>query len=826
MKKFYYSLLALTALVSTLVVSCTTDNTDPNGAGSVTVVSNEAASTSASFSINTTSATSFAYIIHEGSLGSETNPLVIFADAEETVEIESDSFDYTVYGLEGNTTYTIEFAFKLSNGEYVVSAQEVTTADYGDKRIHIISAEYNAVKFQIIMPDDVKYRYALVDRSYYELAKVQYGYNDIKYLQSANKAEGSKLVSYVDGQVTGQDSDGENIILNVKPAMSFVVLVVECDEKYDPLYEITAEPASETTTRVAEPNVGDYFDQTSDEGISMTGIFAKQYFTTRDPLPAEGDVGVSISTTERTATITLTPTREVLRMGYSVVDSGPFDEVESLVGADGVITAIQPDMESATTAVEFQTPIQLGADYELVVIYISDEAELTRTTKIIPFTATASTNQPVEIEVTGVESNNPYEVYFNIKAPNKDCNRIAMAVDYSRIVIPEVNGMGGATQEENFTNLVLNYGIEYTEAMNKSMFDAINSDAGYTHYFTSFEDTESMLVVLSFNEDEMTYLSRATSKSGVEPAKEPLTTDFFENIDGYWTANYTFLTGWDADEEENYHSTPFTMYITDDPTFGAPETFDSSHPNYSQIYNYYVGRGIQLGKDEAAAKEYAANQIEADFTAFKKAGAHFQQKYKDQNRKVVFGFELDPAANTEVRNHSPWDLFCDLNHSTYDVDQIFYEYGPKIFIEVVEGEDGEPTIEVINDGSVVAPFFSYYGWEYSLDAMSATAWLDYPDYYTEPTGVVASDIGFPFIIKDADTFKFDAYTYNERSDYYPSVMYDMYGMLDCEAIGKSPITVTRDASAQLAPVGVTPINPNKVIPMNIGNKHKRMRISY
>ncbi len=574
-------------------------------------------------------------------------------------------------------------------------------------------------------------------------------------------------------------------------------------------------------------------EQCYDDGINITGMFAKQYFTTRDPLPADGDVGVSISTTERTATITITPTAEVLRVGYGIVDADYFDEVESYVGSDGIITAIQTDMDSVTTAVEFEYTIEMGVDYELIVIYISDEEEITRSTKIVPFSATASSLDAVIIEVTGCDASytsggyiNPYKVAFNIKAPNQDCTRIAMAMDYSRVFIPEVNSMDGATQDENFTDLILTYGVEYTEAMYKSMFDAINSADGYSMEFDSFEDTESMLAVLSYNADEMTYLARATSMSAVEPAKDAMTTDFFDSIEGYWTAEYTFLTGWDADVEDNYYHDSFTMYITDDPTFGAPEVFDSSHANYSQIYNYYIGRGMLLGLSEDDAMEYAATQIQTDFEDFISVGKHFQQKYKDQNRKVIFGFELDSAAGTEVTNHSPWALFCDLNHSTYDVEQIYYEYGPKIFLEVMEGSDGTPEITVVNDSSIVAPFFSYYGWEYTLAGMSATAWEDYPDDYTEPTGVVASDVGFPFTVLSDDSFELGAYSYNERNDYYPSVLYDMYGMLDCESIGKSTIVVTRDAAAQLSAPKVTPITTVRQVPMNIGTHHKRMRISY
>ncbi len=834
MKKFTTAFLTMLVLLSSFAMSCTKDDT--NSTGSVSVESTVAAATSATFNINASSATEFAYKVYSSSESVATNGLVIFADADEQVTIDDSSFSYSVYGLEGNTSYTIAFAFKMANGNYTVKSVDVTTTDYDEeKMIHIIAAERTYVKFYFNMPEGKKYRYALVDRSTYELCKLEYDYYDMDFLETATKAEGPTTVLVKDNDIIGYDDDGVAEYQLVKPGMSFVLMLIECDDNYNPLCEMDSSyaavpAATSVSTRVEEPNTEVYSEVCSDEEFIINGDYAKQTFTTRQPLPAEGDVAVSVSTTELTASISISPSAEVLRVGYAVWETAMLEYLESLVGSDGLMTAVQNDeINTTTSAVEYEEAISLNVPYTLVVIYISDEDELTRSVKLVEFTATASELDAVEIVVTPIVSDNPYEVHFNIKAPNKDCNRLAYIMDYSRIFYPEAYAIGGETTADNVTYLILTYGTELTEALDKSMFDAINHDSGYDIYFSSTEDTKSTLAVLSYNADEKTYLSYCDSMSAEEPALDPLTTDFFDTIDGYWTASHTFIDGWSADSEENYETEEFTMIITDNPLFDAPTTFDSSHENYSQLYNYYYGRGNTLGESDPAS--YAAAQIQTDFEDFLEVGAHFQEKYKNQNRKVIFGFEL-ANSNTLMDNHSPWTLFCDLDHSTYDVEQLFYDYGPKIFIEVVNDSTGTPVIQINNDYEVVPPFFSYYGSEFGFAGMSSTAWMSYPDYYDEDTatGIFASGYGLP-ITCEGDTITIGAYTDSYgNSDYYPSTYYDMYDMLCPASIGKGDLVLTRatDASAaQLAPAMSTRSSAtSKSVPYRIGNHFKRMRYPF
>ncbi len=837
MKKIYSLLLLATALISMTAVSCSQDDVEGSEVSNAGVSASLSAqgvvgfeSTSATFDLETTNIESFAYKLHEGEFDGVTDGLVIYADAAEIFDVESEGTTYTIYGLEGGEQYTVEFSFKVEGAsKYLVESVTFTTDEYDDKYIHMISADRTSLEFVINMPEGVKYRYSLVDRSTYELSRMDYAWDDMTFLRYGVMADGYKKVSLNNGDIIGQDADGLNLTQTIAPGMAFVLMVVECDDSYTPLYEQVSYSSSSAQTRVEKPNLGDYTEECSDSNISPTGIYAKQYFTTTDPLPADGEVVVDIKTTERSASITFTPSEEVVRYGYSIWTDSEIEVVESLVGEDGLITAMQSEFTPETEAAVLEFDIEMGESYQLVMIHISDEDELTRTTTIIPFTATESTNPVVLLEVTPAEcaltssgEPNPYSVAFNIKAPNKDCDHIMMAVDYTRNFIPEANGLTG-TRDENIEELVLTYGYEVyaSESGAADIFAAINSDAGYLVEFDSFEDTENLLAVLSFNADEKTYLSYCTSRSAVEPAKDLVTSEEFEKIVGEWTANYKYNASWD-DTSTTLREANYKVTITSDPAFDAPEVFDESDPNYSDIYDYYVSRGTLLGESDPYS--YAANQIQIDFEDFNEIAQHFKEKYEAQNRKIMFGCVLDE--DTGISNHSAWELFCDLDYSIYDVEQLFYDYGPKIFIEAKAESNGSVVMEMVSDSSIVSPFFSYYGSVHSAAGMSLTAWSSYG--YTEFTSIYSDTMTLQ--VSDDDNISLNSITdaYGNR-DYYLSTSYNLMDMDWPLTYGRDNLSMSRGydevSAASMAPVSYLASRSGAAAapaPYRIGNKFKRM----
>ncbi len=840
MRKFLNSTLAGLLLAMTVVTGCKEAQTpyDPNnpsaGSGNISVALSENKaegfeSTSATFDIEATGYESFAYKVSDGKVSDATSGAVIFADASEVISLSADKMSYTIYGLEGAESYTAEFAFKVKDqNKYEVKAVEFTTDDYSEKLIHVIEAEQFSLKFTINMPEGVKYRYSLVDRSNYEMNRLQYAWDDITYLKYGVKADGRKDVEVHDGDVIGKDADDMEITQLVKPGMSFVVLVVECDDNYNPKFEQVNFEAAPSNTRVDKPNVGSYTEECSDTNIKMTGIYAKQYFTTKQPYPAEGDVVAEITTTQRKATLTFAPSEEVVRYGYSIWVDQEIENVRKIIGEDGLITALQSDFIPETEASEITVGIQMGVNYTLAILYISDEDETTRSVKMIPFSATESDKPVSVIEVTPATSQtlladgsvSPYLVAFNIKAVNKDCKRIRLAMDYTRNFVTQSNQSEGS-KEQNITDLVLNYGLEYTQADNMEVFNQINSDEGFIIEFDSFEDTESTLAVLSLNDDDKEYLSYCTSRSAVEPAKEPLSTPEFENLDGDWTATYKYNADWDEAGAAPRVNT-FKVTITNDPGFGAPETFDSNSPEYDRIHEFYVGRGMKMG--ESDPETYATNQIEADFQEFKKLCVKFKEKNVAQNRKFIYGFELDEDMG--VVNHTPWQLFCDLNYSSYDVEQLFYDFGPKMYIDVLEDQNGEKVIRMVNNQAIVSPFYTYYGSTNSVAGLSLSAWEDFG--YEEQAGIIAGSEGLPLVIEDNDHIYLGSIVDEHgNNDYYLSLFYSLMGADLILAVGHDYLRMERgyDEPASVCPPlapryvkGVT----DKKVPSYTGHKFKRM----
>lgn len=291
-------------------------------------------------------------------------------------------------------------------------------------------------------------------------------------------------------------------------------------------------------------------------------------------------------------------------------------------------------------------------------------------------------------------------------------------------------------------------------------------------------------------------------------------------MDGEWTTTYKYHVAWEdltADPREN----TFKMTITSDPAFDAPETFDSSNPRYGAIYDYYVSRGTLLGQSNP--QDYATKQIQIDFEDFKKIAARFKAKYEAQNRKIVFGFVLDE--DTGITNHSAWELFCDLNYSTYDVEQLFYDYGPKMFVEVMNDENGEKVIKLVNDPAIVAPFFSYYGSVHSISGMSKTAWEDYG--YSEFTTLFYSD-STVVEVDDEDNISLSSVTDEYgNNDFYLSTSYNLMGADFPLTYGYDNLHLTRgydkSAVASSTPISAPMVSrQSNPVPYRNGSRFKRM----
>lgn len=315
----------------------------------------------------------------------------------------------------------------------------------------------------------------------------------------------------------------------------------------------------------------------------------------------------------------------------------------------------------------------------------------------------------MELTVVGnVESDNPYQVSFTIKAPNGDCRGIRYAenttLEWKASLRPEY-GM----DEEYYINT---YGHDVMDA---DVVSAINSAEGYKMYFNSYAGEENMIVVQGYNEDE--------DLSGLYMAKATAVADFGTPVDADGQKVMDALCGtWNA---------TFNQVATDGSvkTVTFPIEF-VREPEEAGEYPDYEGLVQTVMRMNSLTEEEAKIYIEEEKAKYIEAREKQIELLKMKNRIVG-----RMKGNFPHQYASPWDLFNKSTYSAVDADDLFFDYGPKIFFEVVPVEEnGQTKYGVILSGSnpySVPPVsdwntpFTYYVLGY--DSASGTTWhADFP----------------------------------------------------------------------------------------------------
>lgn len=236
-----------------------------------------------------------------------------------------------------------------------------------------------------------------------------------------------------------------------------------------------------------------------------------------------------------------------------------------------------------------------------------------------------------------------------------------------------------------------------------TFMNAINSNDGYDIGFTSWEHTESMLMVASFNEDEKMAVYEGKSTSLPEPDKERVDSPLFDDLKGDWTA--TCQAQWQDYTGTYDQKVSFKVTLAGGPEQGPSSVSAMDSKDYDALFSYFKESAMKNGQDEATAEAYAKTKVAELFDEYKSEATRYAGKYRGQNRLVGLRFD---AAHEYM---SAWDLFCDLDYSAYDTEELFYDYGPKLFLEISKGENGKDKLELTADQSCVAPVSAWKNYE-------------------------------------------------------------------------------------------------------------------
>ena len=205
MRKLYRCLFLLSTLVLAGGMWSCSDDDDETESVVITQTSTDETSevyaTSATFKLATRGVESFAYQVVEGADATAPAGEVIYAEAQENnmvISAEDGDNEVTVYGLEGNKTYTVFFALK-KGAEYIVKSQTITTPAY-TRLITVIDTKPYSIKIHIEMPENTYYKLSFGARDMYQAQKDQFGMTDGDYVSYGQLYKGAKTINLVDGE--------------------------------------------------------------------------------------------------------------------------------------------------------------------------------------------------------------------------------------------------------------------------------------------------------------------------------------------------------------------------------------------------------------------------------------------------------------------------------------------------------------------------------------------------------------------------------------------------------------------------------------------------
>ena len=475
-----------------------------------------------------------------------------------------------------------------------------------------------------------------------------------------------------------------------------------------------------------------YFDPEKREWL---GAFQKKEFFTKEPTLCDATVEIDIPEDEITVTdamIYFEMSDDAYSYFYIVLDNSTYNQILStyLNGNEDwyrwFLTSyigfyewgIFPETENiaVNAASSFVEPLTGGETYHVLVTVFGDEDGATQRFIHKTFKAKDKTKVAPVIEVTAIESSDPYTATFNIKA----------GADSKGNVQPIMGAYWVCNYARDFE---LMFNADYTYAtLLKNMgwtfsseeIAQVNSPEGLTVTFPTLDGEVTRFAAYGCNDeytfnviDEEHTAGWADCKSPLAESVAPVSSELFTLLEGDWTASAKLRAMQQEPDGSilTYHVDHKSKINISASAPELPATLDES------VYGLYAGTPEKPGKSK--------EEVDNMFEELKELSDLFtESRLVGQNRLLCSGFmDFDPAAPqlgvNRLEFRSPYDLFVATDYSSVDVSQLIYDFGPKWFLQIQE------------DGSVIVPFHSMM-----LPPMSN--WPGYAFY----TGGVADGMAF------------------------------------------------------------------------------------
>lgn len=815
-----------------------TEKPDTTVVPKLAVVLKEAAIVNAVVTVNSEAVESVAYIVSTEARDNMSQTIIYATGTE--VEITEASQDITLEGLESATTHYLYVAGKLNAEEFYSEVQclEITTQDYDfEELLTLVETYHDGYKVHVSVPQEVldrgnAIRYTFGNVAMYYTSLYGYGTPDFDQIITNGgqpSIQRDTTITLNNDNVERHDENG-NIVYDdygdpayihdpIVPGEPIVFLAGEFEwgeawygwgnGYYIPYYDFAAYDAAHGGnyggfSSPMSTKSGGYADMseiqldmdTSDDQF-WKGPFQRLVFRAKLPEELENAMNVEIvSASCIDASILIEPNDEISQYAVGIMDNGTYNKLvntmlwgnedwvqwfsTSMIGfMEGFQTRSGDVLIKSLYSGEgafFYEPLAAETLYHVIVTGMNEDASkqcfVHKT-----FETTAKVKEAPVINVTAKQAT-PFEAVFNIQAPNADLVSARYACDYARVW--ELSFLG--EYPETYASIAAQ-----GYALSAAEIAKINSPAGLDVYFPSIDGETTRLAVLGYN-DEFTPNVLEKGCSAIADCTTPLqdlepvvSTTLFDDLVGDWTATATIrMRTVDDDNNEVEYNKKWTSKIE---ISQGIEYSERMPDDFRDVYE-------SLGLGDAAQGYYD------EYIKLAEQFNKYRTKYR--NRLLCQGWiDWDRFELSRLTTMTPYELMTRPDYQSIDVAQVFYDFGPKWFLDVEAGD----VVTVPFDGTYLPPMLAWVGYPYYLAAYNYETNNGYISPVTVANGqsfglttqANGSEVatGFPVeISNDKNTIRIKP-VYDGAVPYYPNAIGVNQGRTELSVPIISEIVLTR-----------------------------------
>ncbi len=536
------------------------------------------------------------------------------------------------------------------------------------------------------------------------------------------------------------------------------------------------------------------------EADYWTGYYNRAIIETATPVKLDAKLNISThDLAPRSGFVTINPDEEIVYYHAAFFTDDDYKNIIlPLIGGDEkylewylvsiygtMYGGSQPYYQGGDFMLEMMVNCEPEQKYHVLVTGMDSEDiySARRCFEHFTFTLPKKSKEAPEVIVTAVEGKtSPYEAWFNVKAPNGDLATAKYSVNYAR----DWSDIG----DTPIQMWVDERGYPFTG----KDIEAINSPEGLTFMTTSRANETMRLAVVGYNNEQT---PSEPEQGGVADyvtclpaAAAPVSSALFEQLQGEWTATATTVT-YDYSTSQWGESTPMTTKIIVTDRMECPETLTE------EDYALYGSAG------------FSREQTDALYADLKEEVEIFNQQLEDQNRLLCLGFGFEEGKE-EMRWGSPYDLFTARDYSAYNNAGVVWDFGPKWFMQIGEGDTVFVPVNVYD----LPPLIAWYRYSWNLCGMTLLPdeynrlqayGESYPKLQSDTENEHGIDVSrwpkFEVAVSaDKNTLEIKAMQRTISDDlgntadveYYPNPMYEYYGNLyRATTVVLSNITMTR-----------------------------------